>query len=66
MTFREKLKQEHPRNVNNESGRCLGCPSGYGYESDKRAVRACLRLKWDCTACWDREIPGTEEGGESR
>ncbi len=33
MTFKEKLKQEHPEYVDNYkyAGGCRGCPHDYGY-----------------------------------
>lgn len=57
MTFREKLKKEHPENIKPiYCGGCLDCPSDYGYEEHPN----CNIANGDCTACWDRKIPGTD------
>lgn len=57
MTYREKLKMEHPEKVNPGAiGGCLGCPYDYGYEASKQ----CEQLR-GCNSCWNRVIPGTEE-----
>lgn len=59
MTFREKLQQEHPSKCREDAGGgCEGCPADYGYE-EARPWCDC-NIEEDCTACWDREIPGTE------
>lgn len=64
MTFKEKLKMEHPEAVALWArGGCIGCPSTYGYEKKDR--NRCPQTpecwtKENCTACWNREIPGTE------
>lgn len=63
MTCREKLAIEHPEKIDpNELGGCWGCPQAYGY---LRRPEYCMPVKVDkekmCTACWDREIPGTEK-----
>lgn len=59
MTCREKLAMEHPDCVGQSYyiGGCHGCPHDYGY-LDKPDY--CNAYSGDCTACWDREIPGTE------
>lgn len=58
MTFREKLRREHPE-LRSTSVMAVGCPHHYGYETkDGCSVydgKAC-----SCAECWDREIPGTE------
>lgn len=69
MTFREKLKIEHPEKIDETRyGGCWGCPYDYDYEL--RCDRPCSFGAWyskftnensRCTACWDRVIPGTEE-----
>ena len=60
MTFREKLKKEHPSFVSPDfDGGCVSCPSRYGYE-EKPDPKVCGIWYQDCTACWGREIPGTE------
>lgn len=54
MTFKEKLAQEFPDNVDcDEMGECVGCPDHYKYE-DRTACYG------DCAACWNREMPGTK------
>ena len=65
MTFREKLKLEHPEGVGAYFvGGCAGCPSDYGYEDEK--YKDTCGLEKDtcglelCEKCWDREIPGGE------
>lgn len=56
-TFRERLMKEHPDCVSSIfAGGCKGCPSDYGYESCRDALRACKGTDRDCTACWDREM----------
>lgn len=58
MTFREKLAQEHSECLNTKYwGGCRCCPYGYKYESFEDSEQACLKLKGDCEACWNREIP---------
>ena len=58
MTCREKLKLEHPCEIDPEQlGGCNGCPSDYGYLPDPED---CDEAGWNCTRCWDREIPETE------
>jgi hypothetical protein len=61
MTFREKLQKEHPDKVGPEfRGGCFMCPVTYGYEDrDDRPCRNNSRT--NCTECWNRVIPGTEE-----
>ena len=57
MTVREKLAKEHPDCVGNHfEGGAKFCPHTYGYESQKKDC-----YETTCTACWDREIPETEE-----
>ncbi|RZT02929.1 hypothetical protein [Cuneatibacter caecimuris] len=66
MTYKEKLQQEHPDYVDKKySGGCLLCPYSYGYESSENSEHACLKLKGDCEACWNREIPGTQRTAEA-
>lgn len=61
MTCREKLQLEHPEFVSDfYDGGCSGCPHEYGYLP---IPDGCGSGGWDgitCTACWDREIPETE------
>lgn len=64
MTFKEKLQKENPEYINSMvAGGCMGCPQSYGYETPEAA--GCKGEHRDvsderCTACWNREIPGTE------
>lgn len=57
MTFKEKLQQEHPEDIN-EDGWCFKCPHHYGYED---RVGPCPidgnGEKISCWECWNREIP---------
>ena len=60
MTCREKLKSEYPEDVDPDCiGGCCGCPSDHEYLPDPAH---CQRGhdKEECTRCWDREIPETE------
>lgn len=58
MTFREKIKIEHPEKINSSaSGGVLGCPIHYGYEQYKPCSYISEEI---CTDCWDREIEGEE------
>lgn len=60
MTFKEKLKQEHPDCIRPSCmGWCVSCPYVYGYEA--RNDRPCKSKGYSCTDCWNRTIPGTEE-----
>ena len=60
MTFREKLKQERPDAVKDTNwGGCVGCPVSYYYE--EKIPSTCKVSEEGCTACWDREMPGTED-----
>lgn len=63
MTCREKLKQEYPDCVGHKYfGGCCGCPDDYGYMT--------APINWcnsnSCEACWDREIPETEQTVEAK
>lgn len=62
MTCREKLAIEYPEYVDSTwCGGCRGCPHHHGY-LPKPATCEGGRFNSEhiCTACWDREIPGTE------
>lgn len=65
MTYREKLKIEHPECVNERCmGGCTGCPDSYGYADRPvgcKDRRVCSPDR--CSMCWDREIPGTAKRG---
>lgn len=64
MTYKEKLMQEHPEEVDRRyRGGCYGCPVDYGYE--QRAPRFMCGYPGTfsedrCKKCWNREM-----GGES-
>ena len=69
MTYREKLKQEHPENVSDiYAGGCKGCPKTYGYGPEDDATReTCIAQQKSrgiskelCRQCWDRKIPEEE------
>ena len=57
MPYREKMAIEHPEYIGPQfAGGVWGCPS------DMTPIW-CKHLPGDdghCSACWDREIPGTE------
>ena len=58
MTFRAKLKEEHPEKIDERcAGGCIGCPSNYGYEENYNCNGV------TCKDCWNREMPNTEAKG---
>lgn len=60
MTFREKLKKEHPDCTGVcWWGGCMGCPKDYGYEDSRPSE--CDVDRASCIRCWSRTVPGTEE-----
>lgn len=73
MTFREKLKLEHPECVGSKYvGGCNLCPHDYGYESSApptlpNCTHNCI-MCWasgvKCKECWDREMPEKAEEKE--
>lgn len=61
MTYREKLKLEHPDKVKAIFiGGCKGCPHDYGYTSPGKCVRN-DKGNVDCAVCWDREVETADE-----
>ena len=59
MTCREKLTLEHSRFIDDiYGGGCRGCPHEYGYLPRPEQCTNEYGCEF-CTACWDREIPGT-------
>lgn len=60
MTCREKLKKEHPEDIDRRLGcGCRGCPDDHNYLP---LPLYCGRDEDACKKCWDREIP--EDGAE--
>lgn len=65
MTCREKLAKERPDSVNDKYlGGCNGCPRTWGYLPDPPYCKCHedgkkIAYHEICSACWDREIPGT-------
>jgi hypothetical protein len=52
---------EHPENVKEWcGGGCVGCPSDYNYMADPEDCEGGGKDFEECTACWDREIPGAK------
>ena len=63
MTFREKLKQEHPEQVSDSYiGGVYGCPYTHGYEESWPCDGTDYKV---CRACWDRQMLMTTEEGEA-
>lgn len=55
LTFREKLKRQHPGNVDDcYVGGCWACPSDYWNVDDPYY---CNSDEESCGKCWDRIIP---------
>ena len=52
MTFKQKVEREHPEKIASD-GDPIGCPDEYGYE-EKDESRC---TKYNCSECWNREIP---------
>lgn len=73
MTYREKLKMEHPDKVGRmHIGGCKSCPHRYGYCTREDNKPICLSEEFvagpnerRCSKCWDQEIPGTEKPKET-
>lgn len=60
MTFREKLKQEHPKFVGDTyGGGCKGCPKDYGYIKEACPMKS--TNGYSCHKCWDREVPEAKQ-----
>lgn len=58
MTYRERLKMEHPNKVHGEptsdwSG-CEMCPASYGYGPESVMNSACIKHQ-NCADCWNSE-----------
>lgn len=57
MTYREKLKKEHPEKVNARYvGGCAGCPGNYWEQGTKMHGSECARFR-NCWECWGQEVP---------
>ena len=62
MTFKEKLKQEHPNKIDQcFFGGCFACPYDYGYETNEPNFCKKGENELACTKCWNREIPEEKE-----
>lgn len=62
MTFRERLAKEHPDCIDPHcGGGCQGCPHDYGYTHETCPYDGVNYRQEKCNACWDREIPISEE-----
>lgn len=60
MTYKERLKIEHPEKVNSMfGGGCCDCPHTYGYEECSSSSCKSNGGK-GCEYCWNREIPVDE------
>jgi hypothetical protein len=72
MTCREKLKIEHPDEVDGRwIGGCFGCPDTNLRQYIMTDQTACRGIRGTsagietCTRCWDTEIPDTEPSESS-
>lgn len=55
MTFRDKLRSEHPEAVNDSYvGGAKGCPRAWGYEKEV----PCAKMDISCRECWSRKMRG--------
>lgn len=67
MTFREKLKLEHPEYVHDTyTGGCRECPNDYGYIDMHDERLPCIGEDrgpgpHTCTKCWDMEISSSDD-----
>lgn len=60
MTFRDKLKEEHPEKCGSLFvGGCSGCPVDYEYEEKAR----CNEMNF-CSECWDRQIESDDDNNK--
>lgn len=62
MTFKEKLKIEHPEDISEEYDTgCFGCPYDHDYESvAESSVNCTANGGKGCEYCWNREMENTE------
>ena len=63
---RDLLALEHPEFVDeNVAGKCVGCPSSYGYTKDNPEWCMFEPIEHThCCLCWDREIEIDDERAE--
>lgn len=62
MTYREKLRIEHPDFVGPDfKGGCKGCPDDYMYEYTHACPRYSNGERMTCEECWDRETVSTAD-----
>lgn len=70
MTYREKLKLEHPDAVSPAAmGGCIGCPKHYGYGPESSGNTWCHFRRQStaggdedaCATCWDGVVSKIEE-----
>jgi len=68
MTFREKLALEHPECHGIIEGYYYDlCPETFGYEAERFCYCNCgYNGGVRCDDCWDRVMPGTEDGQEAK
>ena len=66
MTAREWMEQNHPDRVDEGYiGGVDGCPYEYYINVPKSDECDCGDCEETCSACWDQEIPGTENEKEN-
>lgn len=64
MTYRDKLRAEHPAAVGDVYvGGAARCPCSFGYEDGQACMRS-ETLLMTCRECWDREIPANDKKQE--
>lgn len=65
MKFSEKLKQDNPNMSEEELVEAMraNCPDAFGYEDNTTCTNE-TGVKDECRACWNREMPGTEQHDE--
>lgn len=62
MTYREKLRIEHPEKLGPYAGGCSGCPGNYWGAAPTDLTEDCLNKRrkkgrFHCSDCWDQEAP---------
>ena len=66
MTYREKLRIEHPEKLGSYAGGCCGCPGNYWGAAPTDLTEDCLNKRrkkgrFHCSDCWDQEAPEPTE-----